>query len=128
MVGAGVAMFLLAAWALMAAWRGRIEASPGLLAVLVPAIALPYISHSAGWIFTEIGRAPWIVFGLQTIAAGVSKSVTAGELLLTLIGFTLLYGVLMAADVYLLAKYAKAGVTGVDLHGGEHLTADAARI
>jgi cytochrome d ubiquinol oxidase subunit I len=128
MVGAGVAMFLLAAWALMAAWRGRIEASPGLLAVLVPAIALPYISHSAGWIFTEIGRAPWIVFGLQTIADGVSKAVTAGELLFTLVGFTLLYGVLMAADVYLLAKYAKAGVTGVDLHGGEHLTADAARI
>jgi len=128
MVGAGVAMFLLAAWATLAAWRGRIEASPGLLAVLVPAIALPYISHSAGWIFTEIGRAPWIVFGLQKIADGVSKAVTAGELLFTLVGFTLLYGVLMAADVYLLAKYAKAGVTGVDLHGGEPLAADAARI
>jgi cytochrome d ubiquinol oxidase subunit I len=128
MVGAGTVMLLLAAWALVAAWRDRLESSPGLLAVLVPAIALPYISHSAGWIFTEIGRAPWIVFGLQTIADGVSKAVTAGELLFTLVGFTLLYGVLMAADVYLLAKYAKAGVTGVDLHGVEHLPADAARI
>jgi cytochrome d ubiquinol oxidase subunit I len=120
-------MLLLAAWALLAAWRGRIDASRLLLTVLVPAIALPYVANSAGWIFTEIGRAPWIVFGLQRIADGVSKSVTAGELLFTLVGFTLLYGVLMAADVYLLAKYAKAGVTGVDLHGGEHPSAGPVR-
>jgi cytochrome d ubiquinol oxidase subunit I len=127
MVGAGTAMLLLAAWALLAAWRGRIDVGRLLLTLLVPAIALPYISNSAGWIFTEIGRAPWIVFGLQRIADGVSKSVTAGELLFTLVGFTLLYGVLMAADVYLLAKYAKAGVTRVDLHGGEHPSAGPAR-
>ena len=127
MAGAGTAMLLLAAWALLAAWRGRIDASRLLLTVLVPAIALPYVAHSTGWIFTEIGRAPWIVFGLQTIADGVSKAVTAGELLVTLVGFTLLYGVLMAADVYLLAKYAKAGVTGVDLHGGEHPSAGPVR-
>jgi cytochrome d ubiquinol oxidase subunit I len=127
MIGAGTAMLLLAAWALLAAWRGRIDASRLLLTLLVPAIALPYVANSTGWIFTEIGRAPWIVFGLQKIADGVSKAVTAGELLFTLVGFTLLYGALMAADVYLLAKYAKAGVTGVELHGGEHLAAEPAQ-
>jgi cytochrome bd ubiquinol oxidase subunit I len=128
MVGGGAAMFLLAAWAALASWREKPEASTALMAVLVPAMALPYIANSAGWIFTEIGRAPWIVFGLQKISDGVSKAVTAGELLVTLVGFTLLYGALMAADIYLLAKYARAGLAGLDLHGGEDLAAEPSRV
>jgi cytochrome d ubiquinol oxidase subunit I len=127
MAGAGMLMLLLSAWATLAAWRNRIDESPRLLALLVPAIALPYVAHSTGWIFTEIGRAPWIVFGLQKIADGVSKAVTAGELWLSLVGFTLLYAVLMIADVYLLLKYAKAGVMGKDSADGEHAAADPAR-
>ncbi len=127
MVGAGTVMLALAVWALLAARRDRIETSPALLAILVPAIALPYVANSTGWIFTEIGRAPWIVFGLQTIADGVSKAVTPGELLFTLVGFTLLYAVLIVANVYLLRKYATSGVTGVDLHAVEHAAAEPAR-
>jgi len=112
MVGAGILMLLLSAWALVATLRGRVEASPRLLAVLVPAIVLPYVANSAGWIFTEIGRVPWIVFGLMRIESGVSPNVTAGEVLLSLVLFTLLYAALMAADVYLLAKFGKAGIEG----------------
>jgi cytochrome d ubiquinol oxidase subunit I len=110
MVGAGMAMLLLAAWALAASLRERVERSPRLLALLVPALVLPYVANSAGWIFTEIGRAPWIVFGVMTIDKGVSPGVTAGEVLTTLVGFTLLYAALMAADLYLLARFAKAGL------------------
>jgi cytochrome d ubiquinol oxidase subunit I len=110
MVGAGMAMLLLAAWALVAMLRDTVERSPRLLALLVPAIALPYAANSAGWIFTEIGRAPWIVFGVMKIENAVSPGVTAAEVLFSLVGFTLLYGVLMVADVYLLNKYAKAGL------------------
>jgi cytochrome d ubiquinol oxidase subunit I len=110
MVGAGMAMLLLAAWALAASLRERVERSPRLLALLVPALVLPYVANSAGWIFTEIGRAPWIVFGVMTIDKGVSPGVSAGEVLTTLVGFTLLYAALMAADLYLLAKFAKAGL------------------
>ncbi len=127
MVGSGTLMLLLAAWAALAAGRNRIDASPRLLALLVPAMALPYVAHSTGWIFTEIGRAPWIVFGLQKIADGVSKAVTAGELWLSLVGFTMLYAALMAADVYLLAKYAKAGVAGKDLAAADHAATEPAR-
>jgi len=127
MVGAGTLMLLLAAWAALAAGRNRLDASPRLLALLVPAMALPYVAHSTGWIFTEIGRAPWIVFGLQTIADGVSKAVTAGELWLSLVGFTMLYAALMAADVYLLAKYATAGVTGKDLAAADDAAVEPAR-
>jgi cytochrome d ubiquinol oxidase subunit I len=116
MAGAGFAMLALAAWAVVQVLRERFEASPRLLWLLVPALGLPYLGNSAGWLFTEIGRQPWIVFGLQKTADAVSPNVTAGEVLFSLVAFTLLYGALMAADVYLLLKYAKAGVQGVALH------------
>jgi len=110
MVGAGTVMLLLAAWALWATLREKVHTSPRLLALLVPAIALPFIANSTGWIFTEIGRVPWLVFGLMTLDQGVSIAVTAGEVLFSLLAFTLLYAALIVADVYLLRKYAKAGL------------------
>jgi cytochrome d ubiquinol oxidase subunit I len=112
MAGAGMAMLLVAAWAVFALVRQTFEVSPMLLRVLVPSLGLPYVGNSAGWIFTEIGRQPWIVFGLQKTADAVSPNVTPGEVLFSLLAFTLLYGGLMAADLYLLAKYAKAGLAG----------------
>jgi cytochrome d ubiquinol oxidase subunit I len=72
-------------------------------------IVLPYIANSGGWLLTEVGRSPWIVFGLMKIEEGVSIAVSAGKVLTTLIVFTLVYGALMVADVYLLAKYARWG-------------------
>jgi cytochrome bd ubiquinol oxidase subunit I len=112
MVGAGMAMLLLTAWALFAMLRRGFEASPRLLALLVPAMVLPYVANSAGWIFTEIGRVPWIVFGVMKIQDGVSPNVTSGEVLVSLVVFTLLYGALMVADLYLLDRFAKAGIHG----------------
>jgi cytochrome d ubiquinol oxidase subunit I len=119
MVGAGMAMLVLAAWAMWATYTNRLATSRRLLALLVPAIALPYIANSTGWIFTEIGRAPWIVFGLMTLDKGLSIAVTGGEVLFSLVAFTLLYGALMAADIYLLARYAKAGLKEPELDEGD---------
>lgn len=117
MVGAGVVMLLLALWAVCRLPGNRFEFnSPRLLGCMIAALALPYIANSAGWIFTEIGRQPWIVYGLQKTADGVSPTVTAGEVWTSLIAFSLLYGALMVADIYLLAKYARAGA-GDDDHG-----------
>jgi len=113
MVGAGMLMLALAGWALFATMRGRVLASPRLLALLVPALVLPYVANSSGWIFTEIGRAPWIVFGLMKIENAASPNVSAAEVLFTLVGFTLLYAALMAADVYLLAKFGKGGIAAL---------------
>jgi cytochrome d ubiquinol oxidase subunit I len=110
MVGAGFLMLLLAAWSSLTVIRERVGAGRRLLAALVPALVLPYVANTTGWLFTEMGRQPWIVFGLQKTAAGVSPAVSVGELLVTLVGFTLIYGVLMAADIYLLKKYAMAGL------------------
>ena len=75
--------------------------------VFFAALFLPYAANTAGWLMTEIGRFPWIVQDLMKIEDAVSTAVPAGQVLTTLVGFTLLYGLLMFADIYLLVKYAK---------------------
>jgi len=114
MVGAGMAMFFLAAFGLWKSAKKGVPDNAWYLKLMFWAIALPYLANSAGWIFTEVGRQPWIVFGLQKTADAVSPSVSVFEVLFSLIAFTLVYGVLMLADVVLLKKYAAAGVPDDD--------------
>ncbi len=109
MVGAGFLMFAIAAYALIQVMRKKAMAHPKLLALLPFAIALPYLANSAGWILTEVGRQPWVVFGLLKTEDAVSPILTPGLVLASLIGFTLLYGGLMVANVYLLKKFAQHG-------------------
>jgi cytochrome bd ubiquinol oxidase subunit I len=78
------------------------------------AIALPYIANTSGWILTEMGRQPWIVQGLLKTEQGVTPTNSSGMVLFTLIGFVVLYAVLMVADVYLLTRFAKAGPDATD--------------
>ncbi len=111
MVGAGIVD--VRCWRPSGCGRRRergCRSAPWYLKLMLWAIALPYLANCAGWIFTEVGRQPWIVFGLQKTADGVSPSVGVGEVLFSLIAFTLVYGVLMVADVVLLKKYAAAGI------------------
>lgn len=115
MVGAGIVMALLGLYGLYLVAKNKVEQNSLYLRLLIWAIALPYLANSTGWLFTEIARQPWIVFGLQLTADGVSTNVGAGLVLTSLIGFTLIYAALMAADVYLLFKFAKAGVSGPGL-------------
>jgi len=110
MVGAGFVMLALALLGLWKASRGQVAESPLYLKLMLWAIALPFIANSAGWIFTEVARQPWIVFGLQMTADAVSPTVSTGMVLFSLIAFTLLYALLMVADVVLMRKYAAAGV------------------
>jgi cytochrome bd ubiquinol oxidase subunit I len=71
---------------------------------------LPYAANTSGWILTEMGRQPWIVQGLLTVQKAVSPNLTTIDLLISLIGFALLYGSLAVADVYLMKKAAVAGI------------------
>jgi len=109
MIGVGFLMLAIAAYVLLQVMRGKPLAHPRLIALLPFAIALPYLANSAGWILTEVGRQPWVVFGLLKTQDAVSPILTPGLVLFSLIGFTLLYGALMGADVYLLKKFAKLG-------------------
>ncbi len=113
MVGAGALMVALAAFALYRTLRNRTGTPVWLLRALPFAIVLPYLGNSTGWIMTEMGRQPWIVFGVLKTQDAVSPNVAGGFVLASLLGFTLLYGALMVVDVYLLAKYAKADPTEV---------------
>jgi cytochrome bd ubiquinol oxidase subunit I len=107
MVGAGVLMIALAAWGLLLALRRRF--TPSFFLRWVPfAVVLPYLANSAGWLLTELGRQPWIVFGLMKTAQGVSIAVSSTEAALSFLAYVLVYAALIVADVYLLAKYAKA--------------------
>lgn len=107
MVGLGILMIALAAFGIYAAMRGGVMKRKWFLYALVGGILLPYLANTAGWIMTEIGRQPWIVYGLLKTSAAVSPDLSAGSVLASLLIFTLLYGALMVADVYLLAKYAR---------------------
>jgi cytochrome bd ubiquinol oxidase subunit I len=107
MVGAGVLMIALAAWGLLLALRKRL--TPGFFLHWLPlAVVLPYLANSAGWLLTELGRQPWIVVGLMKTAQGVSVAVSSTEAAVSLLAYTLVYAALIVADIYLLAKYAKA--------------------
>lgn len=109
MVGAGLGMILLGALAVVQSFRGRLPEAPGLLRWLPFALFLPYLGNTTGWMLTEFGRQPWIVFGVMKTKDAVSPTVTAVSVLTTLLLFTAVYGVLMVVDIKLLRKYALAG-------------------
>jgi cytochrome bd ubiquinol oxidase subunit I len=109
MIGAGTLMFILALIGLFLARTGRLETSRRWLKVMVFAAALPFVANFAGWIFTEVGRQPWVVQGLLKTDIANSPSVSATEVWITLIGFTLLYGVLAVIAGRVFLRKAKAG-------------------
>jgi cytochrome d ubiquinol oxidase subunit I len=73
------------------------------------ALALPYLANASGWILTEMGRQPWIVYGLLKVQDAISPNLTIVDLWISLIGYTAVYGSLAVAMVYLMRKYAIAG-------------------
>ena len=76
---------------------------------MLAALPLPYLTVQFGWLVAELGRQPWSVYGVLKTADAVSKGVDIYQVGFSLLGFTVLYGILGAIDIYLLAKYAKKG-------------------
>ncbi len=111
MIGMGLLAAVIAVAALWAIRRGRRPRSRWLLWPVLAVPLLPLIANSFGWIFTEMGRQPWLVFGQLKTAAGVSAN-PAGEVLASLVVFTLLYGALAVVEGGLMLKYARAGLAG----------------
>jgi cytochrome d ubiquinol oxidase subunit I len=107
MAGAGFLMLFLGLLGLYLMLKEKYETSPRYLRLLTWAMVLPYLANTTGWLFTEIGRQPWIVFGLQKTSDAVSPSVAGGAVLFTFVAFAGVYAILIVADVYLLNKYAK---------------------
>ena len=110
MVGLGILMILLAIIGLVKSVRGKLESSPRFLKVMLYSIPLSYIAIQAGWLVTEMGRQPWIVYGLMKTSDGVSRSLLPSQVVASLAGFILVYGLLAVVDVYLLVKYSRKGL------------------
>lgn len=106
MVGIGTVMILLGAFA----WfkRNSIEKYPWFLKILPFAIPLPYLAMQFGWAVAEVGRQPWIVYGLMRTSDAVSK-VTTGQVAFSLIVMSALYTLLGIAGIWLMMRIAKQG-------------------
>jgi len=124
-------------------WSFRIMVAMGLLMVLVAVIGLflrrnkaymhkrwylqtlrlmtlsPFIAVLAGWFVTEVGRAPYLIYGQMTHAEGVTPSLTGGMALFTLIGYFLVYAFVFAAGAYYLTRVIRTGTEGTEQHDDE---------
>ena len=105
MVGLGTLMIVLGILAFIMRHH-PVDASPRWLKLLVWAIPLPYLGLQAGWAVAEVGRQPWIVYGLMRTKDAVSPIATS-QVAISLAAFFIVYILLAALDIYLLAKYAR---------------------
>ncbi len=113
MVGLGFLILIMSAWACGGpGGAASLELGRWTLWVLVACIASPFLANTAGWIFTEMGRQPWIVYGLLKTVQAASPTVSAADVAFTLGGFVLLYTVLGVIDVVLMDRSARHGLGG----------------
>jgi cytochrome d ubiquinol oxidase subunit I len=94
MAGLGTWFVLLMMASAFLLWRGRLHTSRWALWALLLSFPLPYIANTAGWMTAEIGRQPWLIYGLMRTSEGFSATVSAGNGLFTLLGFMGLYALL----------------------------------
>lgn len=113
MIGFGGLAMLVAAAALWFTRGGRTPANRWLWIAAIGAIFMPLLGNSFGWIFTEMGRQPWTVFGVFKTAESASPSVSTGEAATGLIVLTVLYGILAVIEFGLFIRYSKAGAPEV---------------
>ena len=118
MIACGVAMvgaLLLAGFLL---YTKRLENCRWFLNILVLILPLPFIANTFGWIITEAGRQPWMVVGLQKVSDAVSQNITTTEVMITLVGFTLIYALLAIAALTIAVKSVRKDAHKLD-EGGE---------
>ncbi len=104
MITLGTIFIVLMAYAAFESWRGAVQTNRWLLWALMLAFPFPYIANTLGWMTAELGRQPWLVYGLFRTLDGVSRVVSNGDTIFTLIGFTGLYLVLGLLFLYLVGR------------------------
>jgi len=118
MVGLGTLFIALSATAALLLWIGRLDSARWMLWMLTLAMPFPFIANTAGWMSAELGRQPWLVYGLMRTAEGGSPTVHAGTTLFTLLGFAGLYLVLGVLFLALVAKEIGHGPRAVSVASG----------
>ena len=109
MVGLGTIFIGVMAVASLALWRGVLYRARALLWILMLLLPFPFIANTAGWITAEVGRQPWLIYGLMRTPAGFSTHVSPGNTLFTLIGFMGIYTVLAILFLFLVYREIEEG-------------------
>jgi cytochrome d ubiquinol oxidase subunit I len=109
MVGLGTIFIAVLGIAALLLWRGTLDTNRLWLWVLMLAMPFPYIANHAGWVVGEVGRQPWVVYGLQRTAEATSTNVSGGMTMFTLLGFMGLYSLLALLYVFLFLKIVHQG-------------------
>jgi cytochrome d ubiquinol oxidase subunit I len=109
MVGLGTIFIAVMALAAIQLARGAIYTSQPMLWTLMLALPFPYIATTAGWITAEVGRQPWLIYGILRTAEGTSARVASGSALFTLIGFMGIYTILAILFLFLVFREIEHG-------------------
>ena len=109
MVGLGTMFIAVSVVAALLLWRGQLYDSRWMLWILMLMVPFPYIANTAGWMTAELGRQPWLVYGLLRTAEGYSKMVSAGNGWFTFLGFAGMYSVLSMLFLFLVRRQIEHG-------------------
>ena len=109
MVGLGTIFIAVMVVAALLLWRGKLYTSRWMLWTLLVCVPLPYIANTAGWMTAELGRQPWLIYGLMRTFQGVSPRVAAGNAWFTLISFMGMYAVLSILWLFLIYREIELG-------------------
>jgi cytochrome d ubiquinol oxidase subunit I len=104
MIGLGTIFIALLGLGVYKLWRGTLFDSKGMLWALLLLLPFPYIANTFGWMTAELGRQPWVIYGLMRTEHGASQNVSAGNGLFTLLGFMGVYTVLSVLFLFLVHR------------------------
>jgi cytochrome d ubiquinol oxidase subunit I len=114
MVAIGMLIIFIAYFSLFLWKRDKLFSNKTWLSILVGSVLLPQLANQLGWFSAEIGRQPWVVYGLLRTSDGLSKAVTSGQIVFSLILFTIIYALLFILFIFLLDYKIKAGPEHVE--------------
>ncbi len=111
MVAIGMLMIAVSFWGAWLMWRGKLLESRRYLKLMTWMIPTPFIAVLAGWFVTEIGRQPYVIYGMMTVQEGLTPSLAGWMALVTLIGYIAVYAVVFTAGIYFLRKLVNKGIS-----------------
>src|SRR5438874_8690184 len=109
MVGIGVLMLAVAVWGLWLRWRGRLFTTRAYLNACIAMLPAGFIAVLAGWTVTEVGRQPWVVYGLLRTRDAVTPSISGGDVLVSLALYAIVYAVVFGAGLFYMLPVARVG-------------------
>jgi len=116
MVGLGTLFIALGIWGLVIWWKGKLATSRLYLRTCMVMLFMPFLANTAGWMVAEMGRQPWVVYGLLRTEDGVSPIVSSSMIWISMTAFTLVYGFLAALGFYLVHRFARPAQAGSSGH------------